>query len=100
MTDQEFIERLTRIEEHVRSIDVRLAEKIVCCRHVTEDGKCDFLPTVIDHDRKINQWAPDIKKIDEHDMKINQWTGALAAVAMLCSIIGGLIAVIIGKVWK
>ena len=83
MTDQEFIERLTRIEEHVKNIDARLAEKVVCCRHVTEDGKCDFLPTVIEHDRKINQW-----------------TGALAAVAILCSMIGAIIGVIIAKVLK
>ena len=84
MTGQESIEeRLARIEEHVRSIDVRLAEKIVCCRHVTDDGKCDFLPTVIEHDRKINQW-----------------TGALAAVALLCSMIGSVIGAILAKVLK
>jgi len=84
MIEQESIEaRLARIEEHVRSIDVRLATKVVCCRHVTDDGKCDFLPTVIEHDRKINQW-----------------TGALAAVALLCSMIGAIIGVILAKVLK
>ena len=76
-------ERLARIEEHVKNIDARLTEKVVCCRHVTDDGKCDFLPTVIEHDRKINQW-----------------TGALAAVAMICSVVGGLIGVLLAKVWK
>ena len=84
MTGQESIEeRLARIEEHVRNIDLRLTAKVVCCRHVTDEGKCDFLPTVIEHDRKINQW-----------------TGALAAVALLCSMIGSVIGVLLAKVLK
>lgn len=84
MTEQESIEaRLARIEEHVKNIDFRLAEKVICCRHVTEEGKCDFFPLVLDHDRKINQW-----------------TGALAAVALLCSLIGSLIGVLFSKIIK
>ena len=84
MADQESIEaRLARIEEHVKSIDLRLSEKVVCCRHVTDEGKCDFFPTVIEHDRKLQQW-----------------TGALAAVALLCSFIGAIIGTILSKVLK
>lgn len=97
---QESIEaRLARIEEHVTNIDERLGHWVQC-RHVTRDGTCDFYSTVIDHDRKINQWTPDIEKIEEHEKKINQWTGAMATVALVCSLIGGLIGVIISKVFK
>lgn len=101
MTDPESIEiRLARIEEHVKSIDTRLAARLACCRHVTQDGECDFFHTVVDHDRQLHQWTPDVTKISEHDKKINQWTGALAAVALICSFIGSLIGFLLSKVLK
>lgn len=100
MPDQESIEsRLARIDEHLRSIDAHLARQ-VACRHVTRNGECDFLNTVIANDRHINQWAPFVEKIDEHEKKINQWTGALAMVAFICSLIGGLIGVLMAKMWR
>ncbi len=84
MPDQESIDaRLARIEEHVKNIDMRLAMKVVCCRHVTEEGRCDFYD--------------DFK---ENERKINQWTGALAAIALICSLIGSVIGVILAKVFK
>ena len=75
-------ERLATIEEHVRNIDLTLANQVVC-RRVTSEGECEFFETVVDHDRKINQW-----------------TGALAAVSLVCAMIGGLIGVLLAKVWK
>jgi hypothetical protein len=82
VTPESIEERLATIEEHIRNIDITLANQVIC-RHVTRDGDCDFTETIIDHDRKINQW-----------------TGALAAVSLLCAMIGGVIGVMLAKVWK
>lgn len=91
--------RLARIEEHVKSINEKLG-LWKQCRHVTSDGECDFLTTVVAHDRKISEWGPLVKKIDEHDAKINQWTGALAATSAVSAFIGALIATIMARFWK
>ena len=83
MTEQETPEtRLARIEEHLKSIDETLKQQVQV-RHVNKDGICDAYGTVVDHDRRINQW-----------------TGALAAVALLCSMIGGFIGVIVTRVFR
>ena len=100
MLDQESTEtKLARMEEHLKSIDETL-KKQVPLRHVNKDGMCDAYMTVEQHGLRLAEWAPDIKKINIHDTRINQWTGALAAVALICSMIGALIATIIGKVFK
>ena len=82
MTDKSIEERLATIEEHTRNIDSNLKLKFVC-RHVTVDGECDFFASVVDHDRKINQW-----------------TGALATVALVCALVGSVIGAVIAKVLK
>ena len=83
MTSQESIEeRLARIEERLRSIDAHL-ERQIACRHVTRDGECDFFASVVENDRRINQWS-----------------GALGAVAFICSLIGGMLGVMLTKFWR
>jgi hypothetical protein len=81
MTERETIDaRLARIEERLKVITSYIERQIVC-RHVTRDGECDFYQIVVDTQRTRNQW-----------------TGALAAVAALCSFIGSIIAFIVMKV--
>lgn len=74
-------DRLIRIEGHVAAIKEVLEERPQI-RHINKDGICDAYHTVIDHDRRINQW-----------------TGALAAVAVVCSLIGAAIGVVLSKLW-
>lgn len=100
MTEQESVEvQLARIDGRLKNIEDKLGFWTQC-RHVTRDGNCDFFDTVVTHDRQLNKWQPDIEKIDEHDKKINQWTGAMTAVSLISSFIGGLIAFFLTKVWK
>ena len=100
MVDQESVEtRLARIEEQLKSIHETLKMQIAL-RHVNKDGICDAYVTVVEHDRRLNQWGPDVEKIEDHERRINQWTGALAAIAVICSMIGAAIGALITKVWK
>ena len=100
MVEQESVEtRLARIEEHIKNISDLLKHQ-VSIRHVNKDGICDAYVTVVEHDRRLSQWAPDVEKIESHETRINQWTGALAAVAVLCSMIGAAIGALITKMWK
>ena len=100
MVDQESVEtRLARIEEQLKSIHETLKRQ-VALRHVNKDGICDAYATVVEHDRRLNQWAPDVEKIEEHDKRINQWTGALVAVAFICSMIGAALGTLLSKVFK
>lgn len=70
------------LDGRLGSIETRLAIWTQC-RHITKEGDCDFFSTVVDHDRKINQW-----------------TGALAAVSLVCALIGGVIGAVISGVLK
>lgn len=66
-------------------------------RHIDKDGNCLAYHTLVEHDRTLSRWEPDIQKIDEHDTKIDQWTGALAAVAAASAFIGGLVGALAVK---
>lgn len=101
MIDQEsVITRLARIEEHLVNIDRRLSEKIVCCRHVTSEGRCDFFELVVEHDRTINKWEPQIEKVEALDTTIKEWSGGLRAIHLLYAFISALLAVVVSRVWK
>lgn len=94
MTDSEsIVVQLAVIVQRLNSIDEKLQERPIL-KHVDKDGVCDAYKTVVAHDRTLNQWAPDVCKIDEHEAKINQWAGALTAVALISSFLGGLIGVL------
>ena len=82
MPEKSIEERLATIEEHIRNIDGNLKLKFTC-RHITIDGECDFFASVVDHDRKINQW-----------------TGALATVALVCALIGSVIGAMLSRILK
>jgi hypothetical protein len=70
------------------------------CRHITKEGECDFFSTVVEHDRALSRWAPDLKKINEHEKQINQWTGAMSLASAVSAFVGALLAIIATKVWK
>lgn len=74
--------KVARIDEHIQHVKERL-DALPICRHLTDEGDCIF-----------------VDKLDRHDKTINQWTGALAAVALLCSLIGAVIGAVIAKVMK
>jgi predicted nucleic acid-binding Zn-ribbon protein len=100
MAEQESVEtRLARIEEQLKSIHDTL-KKQVALRHVNKDGICDAYVTVVEHDRRLSQWAPDVEKIEDHEKRINQWTGALLVVACICSMIGTIIGALLAKAFK
>lgn len=78
MTEQEpDHDRLIRIEECVKVIIAKL-EAHPPIRHVDKDGVCDAYHTVIQHDRRMNQWI-----------------GFVAAISLVFSIIGGAIVAFI-----
>lgn len=100
MVEQESVEtRLARIEEQLKSIHDTIKRQTTL-RHVDRDGVCDVYAMALEHDRRLSQWAPDVEKIEEHDKRINQWTGALVAVAFICSMIGTMIGALLSKVFK
>lgn len=77
MTDQETDhDRLIRIEAAVETIKEGL-EKHPPIRHINKDGICDAYGTVINHDRRMNQWV-----------------GFVAAISVLFSVIGGAIVML------
>lgn len=77
------LERLARIEQRLDGIDATLDRRYVCCKHVTNEGTCEFKPIV-----------------DAHEKTINHWTGAIAGVALVCSLLGSVIGAIIVKMFK
>lgn len=87
------------LDGRLSSIDARLLVWTQC-RHITKEGDCDFFSTVVAHDRTLSEWGPNVKKIDEHEKQINQWTGAMSLASFISALVGGLIAIVVTKVWK
>lgn len=86
VSEKSIEERLATIEEHIKNIDATLLRQLTC-RHVTADGECDFFEA-LHH------------KVAEHEKTINQWTGAMAAVALICSAIGSVIGYFLSRWMK
>jgi hypothetical protein len=83
MTPGESVDtRLARIEEHILNIDDRLKEWVEC-RHVLPTGYCEFLPTVQETERVVNQWR-----------------GAIGVIAVVCTLLGTILGYVVMKVLK
>ena len=77
MTEETDHDRLIRIESAVRAIKETL-DKHPPIRHINKDGVCDAYHTVIEHDRRMNQWV-----------------GFVAAISLLFSLIGGAVVMLL-----